>query len=133
MNRALDALGRAVNARNRTEAGNAAIDVAQSALDIELRYRPPAEIDQARFELWARQVLVDAAAGDLRGVRGDTATMEWIVDRFAPTLDKADRARINAHLVGLRESVSFGSEELAAARGEAEQLRQLMQGRAPGS
>jgi hypothetical protein len=51
MNRAFAALGRAIGARNRTDAANAAIDVAQSAPDIELRYRPPAEIDQARFEL----------------------------------------------------------------------------------
>ena len=36
----------------RERAGTAAIDVAQSTLDLELRYRPPAEIDLARFDLW---------------------------------------------------------------------------------
>ena len=40
------------------------------------------QVDLGRFKLWAEQVLVDAAAGDVGGVRGDVTTMEWIRDRF---------------------------------------------------
>jgi hypothetical protein len=105
MDRALKALGSAINARDRAPAGTAAIDVAQSTLDLELRYRPPAEIDRARFELWARQILVDGAAGDMGGVNGDVATLDWVRDRFAHTIDAADMTRIDAHLEVLREAV----------------------------
>ncbi|MGH2920330.1 MAG: hypothetical protein ACRDLS_17290, partial [Solirubrobacteraceae bacterium] len=61
MKRALRTLRAAIARRDRTRAGSAAIDVAQSALDLELRHRPQPEIDLGRFELWAHQVLVDAA------------------------------------------------------------------------
>jgi hypothetical protein len=128
MRRALDALAPAIRARDRAQAGNAAIDVAQSALDFELRYRPPAEIDRARFELWARQVLVDAAADDLGGVRGDVTTMEWIRDRFAHTLAKADLTRIDAQLVALRDPVTNESMDLGSAAIEAARLRDTLAG-----
>jgi hypothetical protein len=126
MNTALDALAAAVNARDQAQAGTAAIDVAQSALDLELRYRPPGEIDLARFELWARQILVDAVAGNLGGVTGDVATMEWIRDRFAAGLDSADRTRIDTHLLALSESVA--DQDLAAARSEAASLSDTLAG-----
>ena len=45
--------------------------------------RPALKVDLARFELWARQVIVDASAADLGGVTGDLATMEWIRERFS--------------------------------------------------
>jgi hypothetical protein len=34
----------------------AAIDASQWSLDLQLRYRPPAEIDRARFDLWAARL-----------------------------------------------------------------------------
>ncbi len=105
MDRALRNLGAAIGAQDRARAGTAAIDVAQSTLDLELRYRPPAEIDRARFELWARQILVDGAAGDMGGVNGDVATLDWVRDRFADTIDAADMTRIDTHLEVLREAV----------------------------
>ncbi|MEK6328182.1 MAG: hypothetical protein AABM66_11770 [Actinomycetota bacterium] len=105
MDRALKTLGGAIGAHDRKQAGTAAIDVAQSALDLELRYRPPAEIDFARFELWARQILVHGAAGDMGGVNGDVATLDWVRNRFAHTIEAADITRINVHLEVLREAV----------------------------
>ena len=87
------------------QAGIAAIDVAQSTLDFELRYRPPAEIDLARFELWARQIQVDGSAGDMGGVNGDVATLDWVRNRFAHTIEAADITKINTHLEVLREAV----------------------------
>jgi hypothetical protein len=123
MKRALRSLSSAIGKRDRTRAGIAAIDVAQSALDLELRYRPPAEIDLGRFELWADQVLVDSAAGHVGGVRGDVATMEWIRDRFADDLEAADVTAIDAHLERLRDSVANENEDLKAASAEASELR----------
>jgi hypothetical protein len=121
MTRALDELPRAIENRDRAAAGTAAIDVAQSALDQELRYRPPTEIDLARFELWARQIIVDASANDIGGITGDVATMEWTRDRFTHILDPADVTRINAHLLMLQGSVA--DKDPAAASEEAASLR----------
>ena len=120
MGRALAGLGRAVSARDGGAAATGAIDVAQSALDLQLRHRPPAEIDRARFELWVRQLGVDARAEDAAGVRGDLATAEWIRDRFASTLDAVDLTRVDARLVGLRTAVS--DEDLRGAAARAERL-----------
>ena len=107
--------------RSGTRASTAAIDVSQSALELELRHRPPAEIDRARFELWVHQLVVDATARDADGVRGDLATLEWIRDRFAVTIDKVDLARIDAQLVGL--SRALNDDELPGVAAGAARLR----------
>jgi hypothetical protein len=92
----------------------------QSALDLELRHRPPAEIDVARFELWAQQLMVDAASKDRAGIMGDVATLEWIRDRFAHTLDGTTRAELDARLEALRAAADTGN--LAAAADHAARL-----------
>jgi hypothetical protein len=129
MERGVAALDRAVGARDRASAGTAAIDVAQATVDLELRYLPPAQIDLARFELWARQVEVDANAGDLAGVSGDLATMEWVRDRFREIVDPADLTRVDKHLLTLRDAVV--DEDMAAAGEEAAALRESLAGIAP--
>ena len=116
----LQTLGRAVRARKPARAGQAAIDVAQSVLDLSLRYRSPVEIDRARFELWCQQVLEHAAARDRAGVRGDIATLEWIRDRFASTLDRSQAADIDGRLRALRAAADAG--QLAAAGDHAARL-----------
>jgi hypothetical protein len=121
MSAAIAALDSGVTARDRPRAGTAAIDVAQSALDLELRYRRPADIDRARFELWTRQLIVDATARDLAGVRGDLATLEWIRDRFAVTLDKVDLTRVDTQLVGLRGALN--DDDLRGIVTRADRLR----------
>jgi hypothetical protein len=126
MSRAIAALPRAIEKRDQPEAETAAIDVAQSTVDLELRHVPPAEIDLARFELWARQIQVDASVGDLGGVTGDVATMEWVRDRFAHILAPVDLTRIDAHLLELQGSVA--DKDLAAAREEATALRDALAG-----
>ncbi|MDX6586265.1 MAG: hypothetical protein QOI31_738 [Solirubrobacterales bacterium] len=128
MELALSELAASINARDQAQAGYAAIDVAQSTLDLELRYRKPAEIDLARFELWARQVLVDAAAADAGGVRSDVAAMEWTRDRFAHTLDPADLTAIDAHLIEIRDSVANEVDDLRAATAATRGLRDILAG-----
>jgi hypothetical protein len=114
VNAAIEALSKTVRARDQGAAQTAAIDVAQAALDIELRYRPPDEIDLARFELWARQTVVDTAAKRLGAVSGDVASLEWTRDRFADRLNPADLSQINAELLALREAEV--DKDLAAVR-----------------
>jgi hypothetical protein len=126
MNRAIDALSSAVAARDQERAGTAAIDVAQAALDFELRYRPPAEIDLARFQQWTRQLIVDAGAGNLGAVRGDLVTLEWTRDRFADAIDGADRTRIDTDLLALQDGVD--SQDFAALSSDAASLRDTLAG-----
>ena len=58
---ALDTLIRAGAARDPARARQAALQVEQAALDLQLRHRPPAGVDLDGMDLWARQLLVDAA------------------------------------------------------------------------
>jgi len=126
-----DAMGRlapAVRAHKAAAVEQAAVDVAQPVLDLELQYRPPAEIDAARFELHAQQLRLDAAAHDLAGVTGGVATLEWMRDRFAASLSPAGRADIDTRLAALR-SASDAKNLVAAADHAARlgaRLRNLM-------
>jgi hypothetical protein len=96
-----------------------AIDVAQSVLDIQLQYRPPVEIDVARFHLWTQQLRVDAAAGDLAGVTGDVAVLEWIRGRIAGSLGRT-REEIDDRLAALRAATD--AKNLPAAADQAARL-----------
>jgi hypothetical protein len=119
-----DALVPAVNNRNVAGSRKAAIDVAQASLDLQLRYRPPAEIDLARFDLWAAQLLVDAGGDEPGPVLGDVTVLEWTWDRIAHTLDRAAAGDIEAQLDDLRAAAD--EEDLEAAAAAAEQLRDLL-------
>ena len=117
---AMRALTGAVQAHGAGGTGQAAIDVAQSVLDLTLVYRPSAEIDARRFGLWSQQLRVDAAAMDLAGVTGDVAVLEWIRDRFAPTLSPAARAELDTRLRDLRGAAD--ARNLPAAADHAARL-----------
>lgn len=121
MTRALGSLADAVDARDTARARQAAIDVAQSSLDLQLRYRPATEIDLARFDLWAAQLLVDAAADDAGAVNGDVFTLNYIRDRILQTLDGADVTRVNTEILKLQVASVDGN--LAAATRAAKRLR----------
>ena len=116
----LDALTRSVKGQKPARTAQEAIDVAQSVLDLELRYRPPTEIDTARFYLWTQQLRVHAATKDLPGVTGDVAVLEWIHDRIAHGLDAAGRSEIDSRLRALRAATD--ARNLAAAADHAAQM-----------
>jgi len=131
MSRALAALAAGVDSRKTAEARQAAIDVARWSLDLQLRHRPVTEIDRARFDLWAAQLLVDAAAGDLAAVNGDVFSLDYIRDRIQHTLSEADRAGLNLELEELNGAVA--DEDLAAVANSAKQLRETLAGLVPSS
>jgi hypothetical protein len=120
MSESLDSLTRAVEVRGTASTSQAAIDVARANLDLQLRYRSPAEIDAARFELWTQQLRVDAAVKDLAGVTGDVAVLEWLRDRFAHTLDTAGQRELDTRLRDLR--VASDARNLPAAADHAARL-----------
>jgi hypothetical protein len=120
MRRSLGALTGAVEAERPLRAAHAAIDVAQSALDLELRHRPPVEIDVERFALRATGLAVHAAERDGAGVTGDVAVLEWIRDRVAQVLDARGRAEIDTRLRALR--MAADARNLATAADHAARL-----------
>jgi hypothetical protein len=117
LSRAVRTLERGVRARKPRLAAQGAIDVAQSALDLELRHRPQADIDAARFELRAQQLIVDAAANDLAAVTGDVAALEWIRDRFSHVLEPAGRRELDTRLRALRGATDAKNLPAAADHG----------------
>jgi hypothetical protein len=122
----LAALTRSVTGQKPARTAQKAIDVTQSVLDLELRYRPPAEIDTARFYLWTQQLRVHAAAKDLAGVTGDVAVLEWIRDRISHTLDAAGRSEIDSRLRALRAATD--ARNLAAAADHAARMGARLRG-----
>ena len=131
MRGALEALTVAVGERKASAARQAAIDVARWGLDLQLRHRPVSEVDFDRFDLWAAQLLVDAAAGDAAAVNGDFFSLDYIRDRIMHALDAADRTRLNTELDELNGAVA--DEDLGAAASAAQQLREALAGFKPES
>jgi hypothetical protein len=82
VNNALDSINRAVRARRARQGSVAALDAAQASLDLQLRHRPKVEANVSRFGLWARQLQVDAAAGESGAVTSDLAILGRVRDRI---------------------------------------------------
>jgi hypothetical protein len=134
MTRALDALAGdalvpAVDARNSEGARDAALDAATAILDLQLPYRPTTEIDRGRFGVWARQLVVDTGRDepDAGQISGDVASLEWIWDRIAHTVDDATAQDIEAQLDDLRTAAD--DEDTAAAADGAAQLADILANR----
>jgi hypothetical protein len=116
----------AVDSMAPVETRQAALDIAQSSLDLQLQYRPSTDIDLARLDLWAAQVLVDAQAEDAAAVTGDVTTLELIRDRITGSVDPAMADQINAHLADLRTAAKSG--DFTAVTDAATQLRAVLGG-----
>jgi hypothetical protein len=119
MTDALAQLTDAVDKHDSVGARQAAIDTAQWGLDLRLRYRPQTEIDLARFDLWAAQLQVDAAAGDTAAVNGDIFTLGYIRDRILPALNSSDVTLMNTELGKLQGAQATMSDRVLAAAAEA--------------
>jgi hypothetical protein len=112
MNQALQVLESAVTRKDVAATSQAAVEVAQSALDLELLYRGNVEVD--RFHLHTQQLRVHAAAKDLAGVAGEVAVLEWIRDRLAPSLSERQLAALDTELRALRGASSARNASAAA-------------------
>ena len=126
---ALDALASAVDARDGAEAAQAVVGVGQSTFDLQLRYRPPAEIDLARAGLWSTRLMADATAEDAEGVNDDGMALDYIRDRIASAVSEASSSEINTLLEELH--VAVGEDDFGAVADLAEQLRQAFAEAAP--
>jgi hypothetical protein len=129
LSEAVKRLRDAVDARKGALARNASIEVARLAFDIQLRYRPATEVDIARFDLMAAQLLVDAAAVDADGVNADVFALDYIRERFVHTLDASTAARLNLLLNDLQTAVI--DDDLETSVKTARGLRSLVEERSP--
>jgi hypothetical protein len=136
MSRALDALAGnplvpAVDARNDEGAREAALDVSQAAMDLQLQYRPVTEVDLDRFDVWSKQLLVDSGSveGDTGHIAGDVAALARVWDRIAHTVDKAVARDIEAQLKRLDKAAK--KEDVAKATDAAKGLNQTLAGLRP--
>jgi hypothetical protein len=109
---ALDgAMGRLSAAVAKKDVGattKATVDVAQSAVDLTLRYRPVPFVDVERFHLHAQRLRVAAAADDAPGVNLEVATLEWLRERLTGTLSGPELARVDDQLALLRSVAASG-------------------------
>ena len=114
---AIDDLEGAIEARNQGKAQRAAIDVIRSTLDLALRHRPVVEVDRARFALWLDELALDAAAEDLRRVRSDFFSLDYVRDRIATSLDASQGPAVNLGLEALLDAIAerdfAGAAEIA--------------------
>jgi hypothetical protein len=114
---ALDGLANAVQTRDPHAAPIAALNVALAATDMMLRYQRPEEIDAMRFDLWCRQLIVDAEIGEKGFTAGDVATLGWLRDRMALDHDSAQRVDDQLRfLVAATDAKDMTSTATAAER-----------------
>ena len=124
MSGAVDDLVSSVDAQDAAASTRAAMAVAQSGADLQLRYRPVVEVDLIRFDLWLVQLVIDAAAGDQAAVNGDYFTLDYLRDRIQASVDGAAATRLNSGLEELQGAVSDG--DLPAAAEAATTLRSFV-------
>ena len=117
----LDALVAAIEAQDVEEARQATLRVALPTLDFKLRHRTAAETDLDLLDVWARQLVLDAAAGDQNAVIGDAATLGWIRDRVARDVPLPELRALDERLAGLRSAATM--RNLSAAGAAAASLR----------
>ena len=124
LTRSLEDLAAATRARSSRRAQEAAIDVARSGFDLRLRYRPVAEIDLARMDLWAAQLLIDVAAGDRPAVGDDQFAIDYVRDRLLDALSPADLGRLSEKVTEIQLGVV--DRDLGAAARAARALRTMI-------
>lgn len=116
----------AVRDEDASCAVQAAVEVAQSALDVAIRFWTVAAVDSARFNLHTQQLRVFATDGDIAGVTGEVALLEWIHQRILGSIPEANRV-VTAGLLDQLRAAS-NSKNLAAAADIAARLGVMVLG-----
>jgi hypothetical protein len=98
----------------------------RTILDLELRYRPASEVNLARFDLWAAQLVFDAAAGDGAAVRGRRLHPRLHPGPYSPRMNPEAFTALNIQLGRLQIASVDGA--LARAARAAMKLRAVTAG-----
>lgn len=114
MQAALADLSNALATQDGVATVQAAIDVAQSAIDVQLRFRSAPLVDAARFHLHTQQFRLDVEVGDEAAAMSEVAALEWLHQRIALHLPEADRDHLESQLEQVRVAASTGNFAVAA-------------------
>jgi hypothetical protein len=88
------------------------------------------EIDLARLDLWAAQLVSDAAANDARTVSADSFAMDYVRDRLLRALEELQLRRLNVELGAIQVAVI--DRDIAGAGAAAQRLRDEISSFRPG-
>lgn len=102
-------------ARDPMVARQAAVDLALRALDLQLRYRDPTEVDLERVSLWCDQLRLDARGHDLAGISSDVFTLYYLRDRVRASLSAEAYTAYN-HELGILEEAAVDHDVERATR-----------------
>ena len=126
---ALRSLKNAVRAKHINKAETQAVNIAQSAIDLEARYLGHQDIEISRFHNHVQRLRVHAAADDLGGVTGEVASLEWIAERFRGQIGATAQPALDT---GMRDLRGASDDENVAAAADhavrvANNLRNLVE------
>ncbi|HWT29445.1 MAG TPA: hypothetical protein VN240_00280, partial [Propylenella sp.] len=121
---AVAALRSAADEGETEDVRQAAVDLARAALDLRLQYRPPSEVDLGRLDAWARQLIIDAEAGEGDAASSSVAILEAIWQRIRHAVDAGPARLIEERLAELRAAAD--ADELGAAAAGAMALVTLL-------
>jgi hypothetical protein len=103
------------HASSTAAARQAAVDLALRALDLQLRYRDPVDVNRDRVVIWCDQLLLDAARHDVGAVGSDIFTIYYLRDRVQADVPTGVATAYN-HLLGALEEASLTHDLPGAAR-----------------
>jgi len=101
----------AADGRNPDDTWDAAIEVAEATLDLQLRHRPVAAVDMGRLDLHTRQILAAVATEE---VVVEASALQAIWTRTAHTVDDSARDSIGGELAELAKVSAAGDLGAAA-------------------
>ncbi len=115
METALDALAASVAEHAAAPARQAAVGVIGATLDVRSRYEQAPPADLGRLGQWARQTILDAAAGRAADLRGDAAVLDAVWGRLPVTaIDPATARELQGSLDQLRVAAAGGRRAAVA-------------------
>ena len=119
----IDSLSTAASDGDEEATTQAAIDVARLVNDLTLRYRPIPEVDLDRIGLWGAQLILDAGAEDLEGVRSDNFAVDYARERIVGGVPDEIVNELNATLDELQ--IAIDDEDFGAIAEAAQAIRDL--------
>ncbi len=123
---AVAALRAAAEEEEAEDLRQAAVDLARAVLDLQLQYRPPAEVDLGRLDAWTRQLIVDAEGDDGDATSGTVAILQTIWRRLRHAVDPGGAGAIEDRLAELRAAAD--DEDFDAALAGARALAADLEG-----
>jgi len=117
------ALSTAASDRDQESTTQAAIDVARLVNDLTLRYRPFPEADFDRIGLWGAQLILDAGAEDLEGIRSDSFAIDYARERIVGGVSDEVVHELKATIQELQTAVN--DEDFGAIAEAGQAIRDL--------